>query len=92
MLDPMMTAFDAEMRAKPRPRPRRASTRRAELDNLSAPGAQRLAQIIKAYWDAAGFTVHHERVVAGHLAPVKIHAVRPKDGPLAVRVFSTTLQ
>jgi hypothetical protein len=45
-LDPMMAAFESEMRA--RPRPRRASTRRAEqVDNLSGPGAQRLCQMIK---------------------------------------------
>ena len=56
MLDPAMQAFDAEMRARPRPRPRRASTRRAdELDNLSAPGAQRLSEMIRSFWSAAGF-------------------------------------
>jgi hypothetical protein len=54
MFDPAMQAFDAEMRA--RPRPRRASTRRAEqIDNLSAPGAQRLSEMIRSFWKAAGF-------------------------------------
>lgn len=54
MFDPAMAEFQTEMRAGPRPR--RASTRRAEqVDNLSAPGAQRLCQMIKRYWNAAGF-------------------------------------
>jgi hypothetical protein len=39
-LDPMMAAFESEMRDKARRRPRPAATRRAELiDNSSAPGA-----------------------------------------------------
>jgi hypothetical protein len=54
MLDPAMRAFDTEMRA--RPRPRRASTRRAEqIEKLSAPGAQRLSEMIRSFWSAAGF-------------------------------------
>jgi hypothetical protein len=54
MLDAGMQAFAAEMRA--RPRPRHASTRRAEqVDNLSAPGAQRLSAMIRSFWMAAGF-------------------------------------
>jgi hypothetical protein len=48
MLDGMQE-FAAEMRARPRSRP--ASTRRAEqIDNLSAPGAQRLSEMIRAFW------------------------------------------
>ena len=62
MLD-MMAAFDAEMRT--RPRPRRASTRRADqLDNLSGPGAQRLCQMIKRYWSAAGFSSVETEIVS----------------------------
>jgi hypothetical protein len=63
MLDPVMQAFADEMRA--RPRPRRASTRRAdELDNLSGPGAQRLCQMIKRYWSAAGFSSVETEIVS----------------------------
>jgi hypothetical protein len=55
MLDAGMAEFQAEMRAKPRP-PRRSSTRRAEqIDNLSAPGAQRLSEMIRSFWKAAGW-------------------------------------
>src|SRR5580704_18659355 len=55
MLDRGMQQFADEMQAKPRP-PRRSSTRRAEqLDNLSAPGAQRLSEMIRSFWSAAGF-------------------------------------
>jgi hypothetical protein len=55
MLDPAMRAFADEMRA--RPRPRRASTHRAEqIDNVSAPGAQRLSEMIRSFWSAAGFS------------------------------------
>ena len=55
MLDPAMQAFADEMRARPRPS-RRASARRAEqIDNLSAPGAQRLSEMIRSFWMAAGF-------------------------------------
>jgi|HubBroStandDraft_6_1064221.scaffolds.fasta_scaffold625498_1 hypothetical protein len=43
--DPAMQQFADEMRARPRPRRVR----------LSAPGAQRLCQIIKSYWNPAGF-------------------------------------
>ena len=62
MLDPAMRAFDAEMRARPRPRP--ASTRRAEqIDNLSAPGAQRLSEMIRSFWSAAGFVNVETQIV-----------------------------
>jgi hypothetical protein len=55
MIDARMAAFDAEMRARPRPR-RPISTRRAEqIDNCSAPGAQRLSEMIRSFWSAAGF-------------------------------------
>ena len=55
MLDAMQQQFADEMQAKPRPS-RRASTRRAEqIDNLSAPGAQRLSEMIRGFWSAAGF-------------------------------------
>jgi hypothetical protein len=56
MLDARMAAFENEMLARPRP-PRRSSTRRAEqIDNLSAPGAQRLSEMIRGFWKAAGFS------------------------------------
>jgi hypothetical protein len=64
MLDPGMAEFQAAMQAKPRPR-RGVISRKVDADNLSAPGALRLAQIIKAYWDAAGFTVQTEIVHSG---------------------------
>ena len=55
MLDPAMQQFADQMRARPRP-PRRSSTRQAEqIDNLSAPGAQRLSEMIRSFWSAAGF-------------------------------------
>ena len=55
LFDPAIAAFDAEMRARPRP-PRRGSTRRAELiDNSSAPGAAELGRRIRAFWPDAGF-------------------------------------
>jgi hypothetical protein len=55
MLEPAMAEFQAEMQAKPRA-PRRSSTRRAEqIDNCSAPGAQRLSEMIRGFWKAAGF-------------------------------------
>jgi hypothetical protein len=64
MFDPAMQAFDAEMRTKLRPR-RPASTRRADqLDNLSGPGAQRLCQMIKRYWSAAGFSSVETEIVS----------------------------
>jgi hypothetical protein len=56
MLDPAMQQFADQMRARPRP-PRRSSTRQAEqIDNLSAPGAQRLSEMIRSFWSAAGFS------------------------------------
>jgi hypothetical protein len=64
MLDPAMAAFDAEMRARPRP-PRRGSTRRAEIDQSSPAGAANLARRIKAWWAAAGYDIRVEVVHAG---------------------------
>jgi hypothetical protein len=62
MLDRGMQEFADAMRA--RPRPRRASTRRAdELDNLSAPGAQRLSEMIRSFWRAAGFSNVETQIV-----------------------------
>jgi hypothetical protein len=56
MLDAGMAEFQTEMQAKPQPQ-RRGSTRRAEqIDNLSAPGAQRLSEMIRGFWKAAGFS------------------------------------
>jgi hypothetical protein len=55
MLDHAMQAFADQMQARPRP-PRRSSTRRAEqIDNCSGPGAQRLSEMIRSFWSAAGF-------------------------------------
>jgi hypothetical protein len=53
MLDAGMQEFADEMRA--RPRPRRASTRGADIDCSSAPGAAELGRRIQAFWSAAGF-------------------------------------
>jgi hypothetical protein len=54
-LDPMMAAFESEMRDKARRRPRPAATRRAELiDNSSAPGAAELGRRIQAFWADVG--------------------------------------
>jgi hypothetical protein len=66
MLDAGMAEFAAEMKAKARlRRPRPASTRRADqLDNLSGPGAQRLCQVIKRYWSAAGFSSVETEIVS----------------------------
>jgi hypothetical protein len=77
MLDPAMQAFDAEMRARPRP-PRRSSTRRAdELDNLSAPGAQRLSEMIRSFWSAAGFdNIRTEIVHSGGSGEAPVWGVR----------------
>jgi hypothetical protein len=56
MLDRGMQEFADEMRARPRPQSRSTSSRRAEpIDNLSAPGAQRLSDMIRSFWLAAGF-------------------------------------
>jgi hypothetical protein len=64
MLDASMQQFADAMRARPRA-PRRASTRRAdELDNLSGAGAQRLCQMIKRYWSAAGFSSVETEIVS----------------------------
>jgi hypothetical protein len=63
MLDPAMQAFDADMQARPRP-PRRSSTRWAQqIDNLSAPGAQRLSELIRSFWSAAGFSNVETQIV-----------------------------
>jgi hypothetical protein len=65
MLDRGMQAFDAEMRAGPRP-PRRASTRRAEqVDNSSAPGAAALARRIVQFWATAGVAIETEIIRCG---------------------------
>jgi hypothetical protein len=71
MLDAGMAEFQAEMQG-------RSSTRRAdELDNLSAPGAQRLAQIIKAWWSAAGFdNIRTEIVHSGGSGEAPVWGVR----------------
>jgi SAM-dependent methyltransferase len=72
-LDPMMAAFESEMRAKARPRPRPASTRRgAEIDNSSALGAAALARRIRAFWSDAGATVETEIIRCGgpHESPI----------------------
>ena len=71
MLDAGMAEFQAEMQG-------RSSTRRAdELDNLSAPGAQRLAQIIKAWWSAAGFdNIRTEIVHSGGSPRAPAYGVR----------------
>jgi hypothetical protein len=64
-LDPLMAAFDAEMRPKPRP-PRRASTRHSgEIDHSSSCGAAALARRIKAFWADAGFDITVEVIRAG---------------------------
>jgi hypothetical protein len=75
MLDPAMQAFDAEMRARPRPR-RGVISRNVEADNLSAPGALRLSRIIEAYWDAAGFTVQTEIVHSGGIGEAPVWGIR----------------
>jgi len=75
VLDPMMEAFESEMRA--RPRPRRASTRRAEqIDNSSAPGAAALARRIAQFWAAAGVTVETEIIRCGGPREAPIFGVR----------------
>ena len=76
-LDPMMAAFENEMLARPRP-PRRSSTRRAEqIDNLSAPGAQRLSEMIRSFWRAAGFNnIRTEIVHSGGSAAAPAWGVR----------------
>ena len=64
MLDRAMQQFADEMLARPRP-PRRSSTRRAEqIDNLSAPGAQRLSEMIRSFWSAAGFSNVETEIVS----------------------------
>ena len=67
MLDPAMQAFADEMRARPRPRRVR----------LSAPGAQRLCQIIKSYWNPAGFVnIQTEIVHSGGSGEAPVWGVR----------------
>jgi hypothetical protein len=74
MLDAMQ-AFAAEMRA--RPRPRRASTRRAEqIDNSSSCGAAALARRIKAFWADAGFDITVEVIHAGGPREAPVYGVR----------------
>ena len=79
MVEQRLFVFEQPMAAmQAKARPRRASTRRAdELDNLSAPGAQRLCQIIKSYWDAAGFAnVQTEIVHSGGSGEAPVWGVR----------------
>jgi hypothetical protein len=78
MLDPLQQAFETEMKAKATARPRPAATRRAdELDDLSAPGAQRLAQMIRGYWKAAGFdNIRTEIVHSGGSGEAPVWGVR----------------
>jgi hypothetical protein len=78
MLDPLQQAFETDMKAKARlRRPRPAARRADELDNLSAPGAQRLCQIIKSYWSAAGFAnVQTEIVHSGGTGEAPVWGVR----------------
>jgi hypothetical protein len=66
MLDRAMQEFADAMQAKARVRRLRpAATRRAdELDNLSAPGAQRLSEMIRGYWSAAGFSSVETEIVS----------------------------
>jgi hypothetical protein len=70
MLDASMQAFADEMQAKPRPR--RAGTRRVEIDFSSAPGAALLARRIKGFWANAGYDVQIE----------VIHAAGPRESPV----------
>jgi hypothetical protein len=71
MLDPMMAAFESEMRA--RPRPRRVSTKRnAEIDQSSPAGAAELGRRIVQFWADAGFDITVE----------VIHAGGPRESPV----------
>ncbi len=53
-------AFEREMQAKEQAKPiRQAGTRRSvELDTMSPAGAQRIAEVIRQHWSAAGYDVH----------------------------------
>ena len=62
MLDPTMAAFESEMLAQPRPR--RAGTRRAEIDFSSSSGAALLARRLKGFWAAVGYDVQIEVILA----------------------------
>jgi hypothetical protein len=64
MLDSGMAEFQAEMLARPRP-PRRASTKRTEIDNSSSCGAAALARRIVQFWADAGFAIQIEIIRAG---------------------------
>src|SRR5580692_4313317 len=77
MLDRAMQQFADEMLARPRP-PRRSSTRRAEqIDNLSAPGAQRLSEMIRSFWSAAGFNnIRTEIVHSGGSGEAPVWGIR----------------
>jgi hypothetical protein len=69
MIDARMAAFESEMLARPQPQ-RRGSTRRAEeVDNLSAPGAQRLSEMIRSFWSAAGFSNVETQIVPSGGSP-----------------------
>jgi hypothetical protein len=78
MLDPMMAAFETEMRHKARlRRPRPAAARRAELiDNSSAPGAAELGRRIQAFWAAAGYDIRVEVIRAGGPRESPIFGIR----------------
>jgi hypothetical protein len=76
-LDPMMAAFESEMRDKARRRPRPAATRRAELiDNSSAPGAAELGRRIQAFWADVGVDITVEVIHAGGPRESPVFAVR----------------
>jgi hypothetical protein len=76
MLDPAMQAFDAQMRARPRP-PRRGSTKRkAEIDQSSPAGAAELGRRIVQFWAAAGFDITVEVVHSGGPRQSPIFGVR----------------
>jgi hypothetical protein len=76
MLDPAMQAFDAEMRARPRP-PRRSSTKRnAETDPSSPAGAAELARRIQAWWLAVGYDIQVEVIHAGGPREAPIFGIR----------------
>jgi hypothetical protein len=66
MLDRAMAEFQAEMRAKARVRPRRASTKRnAEIDPSSPAGAAELGRRIVQFWTDVGYEIRVEVVHAG---------------------------
>jgi hypothetical protein len=66
-LDPMMAAFESEMRDKARlRRPRRASTKRNDkIDQSSPAGAAELGRRIVQFWTDVGYDIRVEVVHAG---------------------------